>query len=956
MWERILAASGACVRAILAFLHWASLWARYGYFLRFSLMLWLFAPGLCALNSMSSTLTSGIVTPEAWQQYFCVGFFQVSSAFAALVIARVVIINGPERWDRGYNPQNDARPPLLTTLLDNETERHENTALLIAQTPTALVFLYLTINGVGQNVNPWEICPGFIGGAFLSACFWWLANAWFYLRYVAPPPQPPPAEPPTRLRFGQNAARTILYPRWCFRLNRIGTLLPGRPTIEQGHTMIPHITLGAPGRWLAGQPGFGVSNAQTHYLYEAHAFATIALAMFSLLFVVIWPLTAPVPAPTLSLVVIVFLTLVGLCAIALFVTARPAEGGRLKGIKVGLTLGILVFLAAVVVLYKSPSPERFPIFATLLILMIAVFYVLGGIAFFLDRYRVPVLTSILVAMIVPRMLHVDRTIYWGPGPQAKNAQDDIGLHLGNGQEEHYLSTTITDGPAAPVQTPRQILSDRLSADDPKPLIVVTATGGGLHASAWTAAILARLEEKLGKSFHQHLLLMSTVSGGSVGAMTYLRELHDQTLDGKDSRIALARMQSVAECSSLESVGWGLVYYDLPKAFIPVFPYFIAPSPGMNGQNRGDLWSSPVMKDRTWALRKAFERNLKNSYCNWIWARDGNNDPGLQNGMKRNSPESRNDFTLRNLAANAKFPAFTMNTTTVEHGERFLLANYKVPHRQLTGEPEYQARSFLTTFTFPPPAGETKPVPEPEPDLPLATAAQMSATFPYVSSAARVPMTVDNNINSVHFVDGGYYDNDGTVSAIEFIRYALGPPEDGREKSNDSRADPVALIGKGHPLRILLIEIRNSGDIDPTDPNTRGDESDGNSPWNVLSQLGGPLLAFWQAGHESVTGRNRNALGLMEQALADKLELHRVVFADGNSLNVAGTDPLNWSLTPKQRAEVRTSAVALPLQEEETKCWFTKWDEMWKNAQAKNPKPVGVCDCFAPGLAAPSKQP
>jgi hypothetical protein len=96
---------------------------------------------------------------------------------------------------------------------------------------------------------------------------------------------------------------------------------------------------------------------------------------------------------------------------------------------------------------------------------------------------------------------------------------------------------------------------------------------------------------------------------------------------------------------------------------------------------------------------------------------------------------------------------------------------------------------------------------------------------------------------------------------------------------------------------------------------------------------------------------------MEQALADKLQLHRVVFADGNSQKVAGTDPLNWSLTPKQRAEVRTSAVALPLQEEEAQCWFTQWDKMWTNARDKNPKPLGVCDCFASATNAPaSKQP
>jgi len=809
-------------------------------------------------------------------------------------------------------------------------------------------------------VNPWDICPGFIGGALLSGCFWWLSNAWYYLRYVAPPHVPPPPDPPSRFRPGKNAARTILYPRWCFQLNRIGLRIDqGRPTIEQARTRLPHFAFGSLGEWLARQPGFGQTNAQGFHLYEAHAFATIALAMFTLLFIVIWPLTAPVPAPALSLAVVVFLFLVGLGAIAVFATARPADGGSLIRIKIGLITGILVFLGAVLILYKGPSPERFPIFATVLILMIAVFYVLGGMAFFLDRYRVPVLTAIVVAMIVPRMFHLDRTIYWGPGPEAKNASEGVGLHSGNGQEEHYLSTTIYNEPSGSPPTPRQILREHLIPGDSEPLIVVTSTGGGLHASAWTAAILARLEQRLGKPFHQHLLLLSSVSGGSVGTLTYLRELHDGTLDDKDPRIALARMQSVAQCSSLESVGWGLVYYDLPKAFIPVIPYFIPPSPGLDGENRSDLWSSPLLKDRTWALRKAFERNLKNSYCNWIWARDGNYDPGLQNGVKLNSPEPRNDLTLRKLAASAKFPAFTMNTTTVERGERFLLANYEVPYKQLTGEPEYQARSFLSTFTFPQPTADNKPGPQlqPEPDLPLATAAQMSATFPYVSSAARVPMTVDNDINSVHFVDGGYYDNDGTVSAIEFIRYALGPPKDDSANSSDSGSDPVAQLGKDRPLRILLIEIRNSGDIGPTDPNTQGDESDGKAPWNVLSQLGGPLLAFWQAGHESVTGRNRNALGLMEQALADKLQLHRVVFADGNSQKVAGTDPLNWSLTPKQRAEVRTSAVALPLQEEEAQCWFTQWDKMWTNARDKNPKPLGVCDCFASATNAPaSKQP
>jgi hypothetical protein len=39
----------------------------------------------------------------------------------------------------------------------------------------------------------------------------------------------------------------------------------------------------------------------------------------------------------------------------------------------------------------------------------------------------------------------------------------------------------------------------------------------------------------------------------------------------------------------------------------------------------------------------------------------------------------------------------------------------------------------------------------------------------------------------------------------------------------------------------------------------------------------------------------------------EVEIRRVVIADYKSESVAGTDPLNWSLTPAQRHEVRQSA-------------------------------------------------
>src|SRR5882724_8405718 len=134
---------------VMAFLHQTMRWVRDAYFMRFSLGLWSFALILCFLNSSPArTLTSGIMTPETIQQYACVGFFLVSAGFVALITARVVLINGPERWDKAYDEFDDGRPHSLTGLLVNDKGEREWAALLISQLPNSLVYLYLTWNAI----------------------------------------------------------------------------------------------------------------------------------------------------------------------------------------------------------------------------------------------------------------------------------------------------------------------------------------------------------------------------------------------------------------------------------------------------------------------------------------------------------------------------------------------------------------------------------------------------------------------------------------------------------------------------------------------------------------------------------------------------------------------------------------------------------------------------------------
>src|ERR1700733_5265042 len=752
---------------LMVFLHKAMRWVRYAYFLRFSLGLWFFALILCWLNTSSArTLTSGIMTPETIQQYACVGFFLVSAGFVALITARVVLINGPERWDKCYDEFDDGRPLSLTLLLVNDKGQREWAALLLSQLPNGLVYFYLTWNAISSGVPIGDVFFGLLIGSALAVILWWVANAWYYLTYE-------PVRASEKVEFQQNAARTLLFPRPLFGLAK-----PGDPfdqeqkTLEAASSWLKASPLSRWLRWLAGllnTPGY--VGAEGH-IYEGHVFSALAALVILGIYLLLWPMAAPVPAFRWSLFALGFLGFVA--AVLVWLLWKDKSAARVKALrawKIGLTGAVVAFVAAIALLYLLTNAERFPILATILIVAMSLCWALCGISFFFDRYRLPVVTLVLILTIAPRLMHWDRAIYW-----------DKGLAWGNGQEEHYLSTTQATAGRSCVPTPKDILLDRLDAsadqlddsEQDRPLIIVTATGGGLHASAWTAAVLARLEgtfDQLSRgSFHRSLLLASTVSGGSVGLFSYLREIQPGWVPD------FTRMQIAAQCSSLEAVGWGLAYYDFPKAFVPLVPYFIPPSSG-----DVDLDKSPLFKDRTWSLRKAFARNAFNDFCVGPWHRDrAEQVPGGFRKLLTSSLKYQSDaealekkLTLRSLLPSKSnlFPAFTMNTTSYEDGLRFLLANYRIPDPDTTQDwpdtrPNYKARSFLATYNT-----SQRKASEFTPDLPLATAAQLSAAFPYISSAARVPLSIDNHVNAPHFVDGGYYDNDGTSSVLEFLRYA-----------------------------------------------------------------------------------------------------------------------------------------------------------------------------------------
>lgn len=204
---------------------------------------------------------------------------------------------------------------------------------------------------------------------------------------------------------------------------------------------------------------------------------------------------------------------------------------------------------------------------------------------------------------------------------------------------------------------------------------------------------------------------------------------------------------------------------------------------------------------------------------------------------------------RREAAEGKRPAMIFNSMIAETGERFAIGTVDLPGSQ-PGR-----RQFYEYF--------------PGFDLSPVTAARLAASFPYISPAARLRAT---GVSGHHFVDGGYFDNYGIVSAIDFLLAATSKP--------------------GSVKRILLVEILAFQDAAPKGVNQslRG--------W-VYQLLAPPqaLLAMKEAAQRS---RNLSDLRLLEEVLRSRnLDWKHVTFR----FDAPGA-PLSWHLTEAERQGVR----------------------------------------------------
>lgn len=414
---------------------------------------------------------------------------------------------------------------------------------------------------------------------------------------------------------------------------------------------------------------------------------------------------------------------------------------------------------------KSRRPEAPALMFVLTLMTIATLF-LGAMTFFFDYYHVlPLILLILGSIASYTLFKVDHFFILRPS-------------------SHRIETP----PTTPEADFKVALANRLQHQgEHKTLVMFCAQGGGIQAAGWTAQVLMGLQEVVGDDFAQAIGLISSVSGGSVGALYYLDRINLQT------HIPTPHDHTVFRCAtsdSLDAIGWGLAYPDLWRAIgLP----FLAPQLCDRGNAIETDWQGEMEMPNT---------------TTWI-----------------------STWRTQVLAGQIPIPAF--NATIVDTGDRFVISPmpfydfvtsyHNANHLESGNSQDLKLQDFNSLY------GNY--------DMSVVTAARLSASFPYVSPVSRPCVVQDNGQiqyppkGNYHMADGGYFDNSGAFTAAQWLNCLLSsdqnpgikrvmivqinPFPDSSESSQSTVKNQGWIMGVIGPL-LAMFKVRDSTLISRTE--------------------------------------------------------------------------------------------------------------------------------------------
>jgi len=244
-----------------------------------------------------------------------------------------------------------------------------------------------------------------------------------------------------------------------------------------------------------------------------------------------------------------------------------------------------------------------------------------------------------------------------------------------------------------------------------PVFVASAEGGGIRAACWSAGVLSAVQDNE-PQFADHLLGISGVSGGSLGAATFVALVHAERsgqLDRSDRHNGIGPVQALADDV-------------LGRDFLsPVMATMLIPDVA------ACLLHTDWAADRATVLERAFE----------IAWRDATGTDTFASPLD----------TIWSGSSGRWIPALFLNSTEADTGRR--IVNSHVSFGSATS------------------AAIALPEILPPRSIRLSTAVLLSARFPVISPVgSSKPKTGEA---ALHIVDGGYADNSGTLTATEVVQ-------------------------------------------------------------------------------------------------------------------------------------------------------------------------------------------
>lgn len=275
-------------------------------------------------------------------------------------------------------------------------------------------------------------------------------------------------------------------------------------------------------------------------------------------------------------------------------------------------------------------------------------------------------------------------------------------------------------------------------DEPYPVFIVAAAGGGAYAAHYTATFLARMQDHC-PNFAQHTFAISGVSGGAIGASLFAGLAKVKAKNGEYVGCNFApgenyfekRTQKFFEEDFLSPVVAAALFPDFLQRFLPV----------------------PIGPfDRA----RALDATLESAWRNMV-ADAAEEDPMV---AKAKSPFEGGFLDLwDNARGDEAVPSLILNATEVANGYRIVVS--PIP----TGVPAGKQWSKIARLH--PLLSRDEDDPASVPDIKLSTAAGISARFPVILPAATVETGPEHK--RMRLVDGGYVESSGVDSASQLLK-------------------------------------------------------------------------------------------------------------------------------------------------------------------------------------------